>query len=217
MLAPALSPSGRWLAALSRGDGQRLGFLMIDLDGQEAPRLMAVSGDADVVWFRWLGDDGLLFTVGDLTGNRSFRRSGGMQWMNREGSKVKPINAGGYLLDFGTPGSKELLLAEPHYDVRYELRNIEVLAVNAETGKWRRLLQKDVPRFTDVLFDGGGQPRLLSRYDVDADLITYWWTDKAVGAWREIGQWKEADAALGAPVRRRRRPPRRAHRQRWRR
>lgn len=60
-----LSPSGRWLAAMTSVPDRRIGFMIIDLEGKEGSRFIEASPKDDVDWFTWVSDDWITFSVWD--------------------------------------------------------------------------------------------------------------------------------------------------------
>ena len=98
-----LSPSGRYLALRTGGNGRRDGLAVMELD---TGKLQAVAqyGDADVNQFIWLNDQRLVYDLddrqtadGDISygpGLYAVNRDGGSerQLAHREGNSYRPVS-----------------------------------------------------------------------------------------------------------------------------
>ena len=84
-----LSPSGRWLAALTAAPGRRVGFTMIDLEGKEASRFIEASPKDDVNWFHWVSDDWLVFSLRSPADRSTTRLGSGLLALKRDGSSSR--------------------------------------------------------------------------------------------------------------------------------
>ena len=196
-----LSPGGRWLAALTSLPGRKVGFLMMDLEGQEASRFVEASDKDDVIWFQWVSDDWLVFRVRDPL-HRGVRRQGsGLMTMRRDGSESRlliarsfepedPFRKRRYLepshryLALGAPDSHEVVVGEARYAVNGEYTHTIPKALNVITGALRTL-QDGAPSADRWWFDSQGRARAAS---LEAEgLITTWWADEK-GAWRQIAK-----------------------------
>ncbi len=196
-----LSPSGRWMAALTSVPGRRIGFQMFDLEGKEPPRFIEASPKDDVVWFRWVSDDWLVFSVISPS-DRSFEREGtGLVALRRDGSSSRllinreyenedPMKRQRYLdpdhlfLALGAPGSNEIIVGQWHWDVRREFSHVTPRVINVSTGRVRTLLDGG-PRADSWTFDAKGRAR-VARHTKDG-VVTTWWADTK-GEWRELSK-----------------------------
>jgi len=199
MQQAALSPSGRWLGALSSVPGRRVSFQLVDLDGQEPPRTVEASDTDDVAWFQWVSDDWVIFGLRDTEQKRNVLRGSGLLAMRRDGSDARQIIARGYrdaprdavspsyrFLGLGPPGSLDLILGDSHYTASGEFWHQTLSAVNIETQKWRRI-HEDLPRARSWRFDPQGRPRLITQRE--GKQTKYLWADvdgDRIGPWREI-------------------------------
>ncbi len=194
----ALSPSGRWLAALAALQGRRVGFQIIDLDGKEQPRFIEASPKDDVTWFRWVGDERLIFELKSPNDRSNDRGGNGLMAVQRDGSSTRrliarefenedPFSKRRYLepdhayLAPGAVGSDEVIVGKWEWRNR-EFSHITPLALNITTGG-TRTLAPDAPRASGWFFDVKGRARVASQ--TDKGETTVWWADKN-GAWREI-------------------------------
>lgn len=199
--AARLAPGGRWLAAITSVPGRRVGFLMIDLDGKEASRFVEASDKDDVVWFRWVSDDWLVFSVNDPADRGVGRLGRGLMSMRRDGSSSRmlivrehepedPLKKRRYLdhlhhfLGMGAAGSDEVIVGEARYDVNYHYSHTVPKLVNVATGAVRGL-SDTAPRASDWWFDKQGRPR-VARQALEGELITWWADDR--GAWKTLGR-----------------------------
>lgn len=199
--AADLSPSGRWMAALTSVPGRRIGFQMFDLEGKEPPRFIEASPKDDVVWFRWVSDDWLVFRVispndrsleREGTGLVALRRDGSSSRLliNREYENEDPLKRQRYLdpnhafLALGAPGSNEVIVGQWHWDVRGEFSHITPRIVNVTTGGVRGMLD-GAPRADSWTFDAKGRARVARL--TSEGVVTTWWADTK-GQWREIAK-----------------------------
>ena len=206
----ALSPSGRWLGALSAVPGRRIGFHVVDLDGKEGPRTVEASPTDDVAWFQWADDDWVIFGLRDTERKRYVFRGSGVLAMRRDGSDARQLIARGWrdqpeqalspgyvYLGLGAPGSQEVIVGDGSYDRAGDVTYLKLSALHIVTQKRRRLYE-DAPRATGWLFDARGRPRVVTRED-DKE-IRYYWGEAAkdgerVGPWREIGRMPLLDTS----------------------
>lgn len=84
-----LSPSGRWMAALTSVPGRRIGFQMFDLEGKEPPRFIEASPKDNVSWFTWVSDDWLVFSVVSPADRSRQREWPGLVALRRDGSSSR--------------------------------------------------------------------------------------------------------------------------------
>lgn len=199
-----MSPSGRWLAAAQAAPGRRIGLQIIDLDGKEPSRFIEASPKDDVSWFRWVGDDWLVFrlvspadrSVGALyEGLVSVKRDGSStrllidREMKTVFNKVEELHRQRYLepnhfyMASGAPGTNEVIVGEAQYR-DYQYSHTVPKLLNVATGAVRTMLD-DAPRASSWTFDAKGRAR-LARANSEG-FTTTWWADKD-GKWREISK-----------------------------
>jgi dipeptidyl aminopeptidase/acylaminoacyl peptidase len=193
-----LSPSGRWLAALTAIPGRRIGFQMIDLDGKEPARFIEASPKDDVTWFRWVGDEWLVFQLKSPS-NRSGQWLGrGLVAVKRDGTnshlliarefeKEDPFTKRRYLepdhtfLASGAPGTTEVIVGQWQWR-NDEFSHITPKVLDIVTGGVRSM-PDGAPRADSWTFDARGRARVASF--TEAGQTAVWWADKA-GTWRQI-------------------------------
>lgn len=196
----ALSPSGRWLAALSSQGKGPVGFVMLDLDGKEPSRFIGASDRDDVVWFRWVSEDWLVFRVDDPN-DRSYRGLGsGLMSMRRDGQESRMLIArdwetvdpfrrrralepNHYFLGLGAPGTQQVVIAEIHFDATNQVSHATPKSLDVATGALRTLVSDDAPRARGWWLDAKGRPRVAQ--SVQAGIMTTHWADSA-GKWQVI-------------------------------
>ena len=89
--APALSPSGRYLAVRVAGDDDKVRLAVIDLQALSAPKIVAGFADVDIYSHHWVNDTRLVFdvdTAQDGSGSISHR---GVWAVDRDGSNYKQL------------------------------------------------------------------------------------------------------------------------------
>ncbi|TWI66109.1 dipeptidyl aminopeptidase/acylaminoacyl peptidase [Pseudoduganella lurida] len=212
----ALSPSGRYLAALvsSRVGRDALAVIaLLDNKGQ----LVASFPDADVGKVRWLNDDQLLFDSTDrrlAPGDRQF--GPGLYTVSRDGKNFRQLadrsggvitngratNGGIKLLPWhtfmlGQMGRQDSAFAyvlDAHFDNTGVYRSEDLLRLNTENGR-TTLVER--PAAADFwLLDQRGEPRLAA--STEKNERVYWLRDSATGPWRVLTKY----AAFGADRRR---------------
>lgn len=194
-----LSPSGRWLALLAPIPNRRVGLMFIDLEGKVGTHFAEASTTDDVIWFRWVNDDWIVFALNDPDYRGSGYREGGLATMRRDGSSVRLLIAREFepfdgvrrrYLDHrhfylapGRPGTTEIIVGETMLDARYEFSHITPKVLNVETGSVRSLLD-GAPRADRWWFDAQGRARVAAF--TNEGRTTLHWADAKTGAWREI-------------------------------
>lgn len=196
-----MSPSGRWMAALTSMPGKRVGFMFYDLQGKEASRFVEASPKDDVIWFQWVSDDWLVFRLRSPANRSTARLGQGLVALKRDGSSSRlliareweiedPFSKRRYLEPdhyyFGpaAPGSLDVVVEHAIYDVRGEYSHTNLKLVNVTTGA-ARSMPGDAPRADDWTLDAQGRARAASW--TKEGVTTTWWADKA-GVWREISK-----------------------------
>jgi len=215
-----LSPSGRYLAALSAAPGRRDVLAVVDLE-TDSIKIVAGYAGFDVLQFAWVNDDRLMYNVGDSrTAPGERYQAPGLFAVNRDGSKARQLAARdaeeGVVATTGSRLETKLLpwhtfmlgqrgaensdyayVASVEY-ARGEVQAVDLLHLNTVTGQF-----KTVPRPALVkhwLLDNGGEPRLA--VSADGNQRTLHYRDPASGEWRTIASQARfvADADSFWPV-----------------
>lgn len=207
LLADAeLSPSGRYLAALSGAPGRRDMLVVVDLQENKATPVAGYQ-DADVLQFQWVNDNRLLFNVSDKQiGPGGNYLASGLYAVNRDGSGLRQLASrrGGALAAAGSQiaqtmlpwhtfmlrqrGAQDsdevyVLSSDPRQDEKVHTTNL--LRLNTVTGR-AVTVQRPGPVDSWVL-DNKGEPRLA--LNAAGGTTTVHYRDPASGAWRSIAQF----------------------------
>jgi dienelactone hydrolase len=196
-----LSPSGRFVAMQSREGGKRAKLTVIDLEGKEPARVIAMFSKFDVAGFAWVDDDWLTFSVSDEFDRSGWGSGGGINAVRRDGEKMRPLIARGrqsegssskaplsqnhHIIANGPLGSNELIVGQASWDSDGDYSHSYLRVLNVATGDARSLFKGAQPpaKMSDWMFDAKGQPRLA--WTDRANVTTYYWAEPD-GAWRKI-------------------------------
>lgn len=194
----ALSPSGRYMAALRGGVAERVGFLIVDLEGKEGSHFVSASPRDDVSWFQWISDDWLVFGVNDPNYQGRGAIGGGLMSMSRDGKTSRQLIARDWnkkaedvqrrtvlspayhYLARGAEGTQEVIVAQSHWNATYEYDYSTLHALNVVTAQIRSI---DTPKADYWLLDGKGMPRVLTREQKGQ--VTVSWFDPDTKQWVE--------------------------------
>lgn len=209
-MSPRLSPSGKYLLVLVPV-ADRMNLAVLDMDTRKGTALTNYS-EFDVLSPRWVGDDRIVFTLGEFnspSGAGQFR-GGGLFVISRDGKDFKTISttvkdtrgSGTNIyrgLDFGrrVPGSTEEIMATGH------LRSTEALdvyRVNLVTGR-STLVSGDRPdRTVRFLLDNKLVPRFATAWVKDTSTYIVYYRGSADAPWKEIERFDETKGEEFRPV-----------------
>jgi len=201
-----LSPSGRYLAALSGAPGRRDALIVVDLQKNEA-KLVAGYGNVDVLQFQWVNDGRLLFNVSDkqIGPGGNFMASG-LYAVNRDGSDLRQLanrngdivagggtNIGRNVLPWhtfmlgqrGAQDSEHVYVTSYNLDPNNEVESVSLLRLDTTTGR-AQAVQRPGPVDTWLL-DNAGEPRLATHSTKGTTTVHY--RDPATSAWRTIASF----------------------------
>jgi len=207
LLADAeLSPSGRYLAAVSGAPGRRDMLVVVDLQENKA-NLVAGYKDADILQFQWVNDGRLLFNVSDKQiGPGGRYLASGLYAVNRDGGGMRQLASrrGGGLAEAGSQiaqvmlpwhtfmlgqrgaqDSDEVYVLSSDPDQDEKLRTTNLLRLNTVTGR-AQAVQRPGPVDSWVL-DNAGEPRLALNSSGGKTTIHY--REPADGKWRNVGEF----------------------------
>lgn len=88
---PRLSPSGRYLAVLAAGKGDRIWLAVIDLQNLGAPKIVAGFNDADIGNHHWVNEDRLVFQITNSPDGSTRVFQPGLWAVDRDGSKYRQL------------------------------------------------------------------------------------------------------------------------------
>ena len=211
-----LSPKGDQLVftALAPGIG-RLGLYLLPLDGKSPPKALGVFSDADVTQVHWVNEERLIFSAVDRSaGSGTDQREGhGLYSVGVNGERMRELikrhpehflqgAKGSNIRDraltvnhhlLHVPAwregheSEEVVIGQPRWDGRDELRAVTPLWLNVRTGQTRSL-EHDAPgHVLDWEFDGLGQPRLAQTREEGR--VKLHWRGPGQTEWRQIADF----------------------------
>ncbi|MEW6762084.1 MAG: prolyl oligopeptidase family serine peptidase [Pseudomonadota bacterium] len=211
-----LSPSGRYLAAISAAPGRRDALVVLDLQDNK-PRMVAGFKDADILDFQWVNDERLLFNVADKqTGPGGQVLSSGLYAVDRDGSALRQLAHRRGPQEAATPGtninrrilpwntfmlgqrgaqdSNWAYVVTPEFNDLGEVRTVGLLQLDTRTGQTRSV--KRPGNVDSWLLDNAGEPRLTTRSEDGKTTIYY--RDPASDEWRTIAQFATYTGSKGA-------------------
>jgi acetyl esterase/lipase len=209
MQSVKLSPSGRWMAVQGSDPGGRVKLSMIDLEGKEPKKIIAMFSKFDVASFLWVSEDWLVFSVVDHNDQSGKSYGDGLMSVRRDGEKMRqlikrswesgfPNNAEGvvalepnhHMIGLSAPGTNEIVIGEDNYGVdwkEYEYTSVRVM--NVATGATRSMF-KDSPappeKMSSWLIDALGQPRAAVARKDNKKIV--YWREPSTKAWRKIAE-----------------------------
>ena len=182
LASPRLSPSGRWLAVLVQGTGQRNALAVIDLESPGTSRAIARFSDIDIEPPRWVGDDHLVFSVLDKqAGSGDDRLAPGLFGVHRDGTGLRelvklrgnpfvtapPIGAdrrldyNHQLLHVPRGNGTEVIVGEINFSGSgNDIDSVVLKRLDVRTGRVGSLVQGQLDKARGFLFDPDGEPRL---------------------------------------------------------
>jgi len=214
--AAELSPSGRYLAAISGGAGRRDFLVVIDLQANSA-KLVAGYNDADIFQFTWVNDARLLFNVTDNeAGPGGQRMAAGLYAVDRDGGKLRQLaeRRGQEFVTEGVSRLKNKILPWHTFmmDARgardsdsvyvesyewegesYEVRHINLLKLNTLTGD-HQVVQRP-SRVKKWTLDQDGEPRVATSTDKGVTTVHY--RDPATAQWRVLTSYQTFKGGTG--------------------
>jgi dipeptidyl aminopeptidase/acylaminoacyl peptidase len=180
-----LSPSGRYLAVLIPGAGERNVLAVVDLDDSGKSRALVRYEDADVDGVTWVDDDWLVYRLGDSqAGSGQHDFAPGLFSISRSGGKPRGLvkvrgnpfftdGAAGLdrrldynhrLLAVPQDGSREVIVGEITFSREGHVSALRPLRLNVETGRTRHIEHLAPGSTTLWMFDAAGEPRLAAQY-----------------------------------------------------
>ncbi len=207
---PSLSPDGRYLVVSVPVNG-KMNLAVVDLETRKGTAITNVS-DFDVLGAHWVGNDRLVFNLGQLnspTGPEQFD-GGGLFWVSRDGKESKKIsptlresrslNQRHRNMDFlqTIPGNTNEILvtanirAEDSEDVyRLDLRSGRTTLVSGDrplhAGEW--------------ILDSKGVPRVVTAWVQDTLTFIIYYRGSADSPWKEIGRNERTSGTAFIPLR----------------
>ena len=214
--AAELSPSGRYLAAISGAPGRRDALVVVDLVENKAKGVAGFS-DVDVLAFQWVNDERLVFNVSDKqVGPGGDQLASGLYAVDRDGSRMRQlasrrgvefVSEGGSRLDRriqpwhtfmldqrGAQDSNAIYVTSLELDDYGVVRTVNLLRLDTVTGQ-AQTIQRPGP--VDSWFlDNAGEPRLAMRSEGGSTTMHY--RDPATSKWRTLATFATYKGSPGA-------------------
>ena len=211
-----LSPSGRYLAAISGAPGRRDALVVLDLQDNK-PRVVAGFHDADILEFEWVNDERLMFNVSDKqSGPGGQVLQSGLYAVDRDGSALRQLahrrgpqeanDASSNLIrrilpwntfmlgQRGAQDSSRAYVMSPDFNSLGEVRSISLLQLDTRTGNTRPV--KRPGNVDGWLLDNAGEPRLATQNEGGQTTIYY--REPGGDDWRTIAQFATYSGSKGA-------------------
>lgn len=190
----ALSPNGRYLAAISPTKG-RYNLAIIDLEKRSLNRITGFD-NTDVVGFQWLTDERITFGIGDTLEAAGQARFRGRYLVDVDGTRPNRVDEkipGFRVVATETGVKDEVIIA-----ARLRMRDFEDLyRYNVRTGE-RKMLTFDSPgNVTGWIVDRGFVPRVA--YGRESGRTVIWYREGEGAKWTPF--WEgDADESHPRPV-----------------
>ena len=205
--APVLSPNGQFVAVGVPVNG-RVNLGVIDLASRKSVPLTSFS-DYDVVSYRWVGNQRLVFSLGQRDAPNSPFNSdgGGLFVVSRDGSETRVISTtlrrfGGFIyrgMDYvrAVPGSDTEIIASAR---DRSIDNVDLYRVNVTTGRKELLTLSTPGRVGNWILDSKMVPRVaVSIAERDPVWIVHYRTG-ADAPWKELWRFNMALGPMSLPL-----------------
>jgi dipeptidyl aminopeptidase/acylaminoacyl peptidase len=206
-----LSKTGRFLAATAPSKG-RMNLLVIDLDTRKGTILTSFE-DFDVLGVTWVGDERLLFSLGQQnspTGAGQFD-GGGLFVINRDGSNsrrlaqtLREVRRSGQFVYRSLsvfrviPGNNDEIIAEGNQS---SAESIDLYRLNLNTGKTTLLTAGRPADYTqEWLMDSKYVPRVVIATVKDELTNVVYYRKAADAPWQEIARYSRDKGAVFVPL-----------------
>ena len=201
---PALSPNGRYLAAVVATDGGRPQLAVFDLGDPGQSKVVVGSGNIDVNRIGWVNDERIVMDTVDPEPSAFRPHAPGLWGVNRDGSGFRElIKASLGYIPRGQPftdwrlrsvlsdGSNNVLVEGAAFSGSREFMGIRLASLDTTTGKYRALDQGAPEYVTKWVVDRQGRPAAVTTWH-QGQLQAYLKSPEGAG-WEK---WRDA-AAIG--------------------
>ena len=206
-----MSPNGKFFAATAPVRG-RMNLIVFDIEARKGQALTSFE-EFDVLSPRWVGNDRLVFTLGQFnspTGPGRFD-GGGLFVVNRDGSGARVLsptvrearnrNQFVYrgLSFFRTiPGNTDEIIAQGNLD---DARSNDLYRLNLNTGRTTLLTAGRPADYTfDWMLDSKLVPRVVNAYDRDRPIYTVYYRASAEAPWTELAKVDRTKPPVFVPL-----------------
>ena len=186
--AMQLSPSGRYLAAISPSRG-RYNLALLDLEKREVKSLSTLD-NTDVIDFAWLSDDRITYAVGD-----SLEASGASYYRGRfivdaDGNRPRRVDdsRGFTIVSTYTGKPDEIIVAS----LQRTRDSWDLYRYDTRGGRFTEMLTFDSPGFVQSwVLDRDYVPRVAISRDPADGKTTVWYREGRDAKWREF--WSDVE------------------------
>jgi dipeptidyl aminopeptidase/acylaminoacyl peptidase len=207
-----LSPNGQYLAATTRVS-DRMNIAVINLATQK-PQALTSFTDSDVVRLRWVGNDRILFSLGnygDPSMTRELTTGGGLFVVNRNGSGFRVISDSvQQALAKGDRNYRSLEFVQTipdHDDEIIAVGNLtvsdssDVYRVNLNNGKSKLLsLGRPAIQAGSWILDKQLLPRVVMGSVKDSNTVQVHYRDSASSPWTQIAEFNALKGPAFVPL-----------------
>ena len=208
--SPTLSPNGRFFAVSVPVNG-KMNLAIVDLEQRSVSRITDIR-DFDVLGMRWVGNERLVFTLGQFnspTGAGQFD-GGGLFMVSRDGKEsrrlaptVREVRSRnqvvyrGYEVLRTLPGNDEEILVTGN---QRDAESADVYRMNVRTGRTTLLTERRPDRVFEYVLDNNNVPRVARAYVRDRyEFIVYYRKD-ADSPWEQIAQYEGSKGPILMPL-----------------
>ncbi|MCA3215210.1 MAG: hypothetical protein ING39_07300, partial [Burkholderiales bacterium] len=198
--SPTLSPNGRFFAVSVPVNG-KMNLAIVDLEQRSVSRITDIR-DFDVLGMRWVGNERLVFTLGQFNSPTGAGRfdGGGLFMVSRYGKEsrrlaptVREVRSRnqvvyrGYEVLRTLPGNDEEILVTGN---QRDAESADVYRMNVRTGRTTLLTERRPDRVFEYVLDNNNVPRVARAYVRDRyEFIVYYRKD-ADSPWEQIAQYE---------------------------
>ena len=176
-----LSPSGRWLAAISPSGG-RYNLAIVEIETRQVKRLTSFT-DRDVLGFSFLTDTRVIVAIGDMAEASGESRYRGRFIVDIDGSNPRNVDTirGFRILATNTGHADEIVIAA----AQRVYTSADVYRYNIRTGRTTEMLTFDSPgNVVSWVLDNDFVPRVA--FSREKGLTRLYYRDSLKDAWRRF-------------------------------
>jgi dipeptidyl aminopeptidase/acylaminoacyl peptidase len=191
-----LSPNTKLLGAVAKV-GNRMRLIVIDLDTQKA-KVVAAFDDADIVWFSWVNDQRLVFSIADLGGTADDQVGSGLFAVDADGNNQRELvpverkqaeqgiaNVKSKRYMARCRGTDDILAVE----AQRGKDGVYIVRLNTRTGRQSYEVAGIVGDITGGLPDPAGVLRAVTSIDRDGHSLV-WYRPNAEAKWEQVARFE---------------------------
>ena len=208
--SPVLSQNGRFFAVSVPVNG-KMNLAIVDLEQRSVNRITDIR-DFDVLDVRWVGNERLVFTLGQLNSPTGAGRfdGGGLFMVSRDGKQTRRLSPTvrefrsrnqtvfrGYEVLRTLPGNNEEILVAGN---QRDAESVDVYRMNVVTGRTTLLTERRPDRVFEYVLDNNNVPRVARAFVRDRyEFIVYYRKD-ADSPWEQIAQYEGTKGPILMPL-----------------